>query len=335
MPPATRLVADCSKARLSRYLRTLMDGKNDSKTKIGALVSTNATRVKAWTSGQRYMSPDIAFALGEGLRSDLGWKTSGVEFLWACGHWSEIIEILKYMSAGPSVDANGVVGGPDLAAMLYSWLPGTMLDFEKENIEARFFDIYGVSHERFWETIRPDQGFARSEDEFVVNLQRVLESVETGGREIFRYAADSSGTRHPKGHFLVDSKKALSELTVQVRSEFFFDRIVDAWERYNQGDLAGPSSILAAPNGTSAKIVEIELHVLDALIDAARKLNESIFPSYAIPRIWRMLAGWIDNVVPNHEVFTAALPDSFVSASEVQSRDWIDFIHQEYETPLD
>jgi hypothetical protein len=330
MPPASRTLADRSKRRLALYLAKLMTGRSESKNRIGSLVSVNATRVKAWVSGQRYMSPDTAFVFGEALRSQLRWETSGVEFLWVCGHWAEIIEILKYLSADD--DSDDATAGPESAVMLYSWLPTSMFEFEKENIERRFKECYDIDDAEFWRRIRLRDSYSGAPvDDLLARIYNIVEKHEPGGREVFRYADDASQMRAPEGHQLVDAEKALRELAPKCQSEAFHARIARAWERYNQGELAVSSNTLAAPVGTSVKIIEIELDFIEAAAHAARKLNEAVFPSYAVPRIWRMIAGWIDSVAPGYDRYIAALPDTFVSASEVQSRSWIDFIYNEYE----
>ena len=47
-----------------------------------------------------------------------------------------------------------------------------------------------------------------------------------------------------------------------------------------------------------------------------------MFPSYAAPRIWRLLAPWIYEIDPYLTTeWAAALPDPFVNVTDLRARD--------------
>ena len=95
MPPTSAVLSAQSRRRVQRYLGQLMNERTESRKKIGSLVGVNAHRVTEWASGKRLISPEKAFEFGEALRINFGWPTSGVEFLWACAYWAEVLCILK------------------------------------------------------------------------------------------------------------------------------------------------------------------------------------------------------------------------------------------------
>lgn len=316
MPPTSAILSEHSRRRLKVYLSTLMRDRPESKNKIGGLVGVNAHRVTEWLSGNRLISPEKAFDLGNALRVEFGWATSGIEFLWACAYWPEILAILKYMSAD---DANN---GAELAVRLYSWLPMRMFETELGDIELRLREKFGIITPDLRNQIYDYPTMA----EFLPHLvdaeaqKRIVAVMESdpGAREIQRYYSDSAQQRYDEDGKRHDTCEHLDDLC---QSEGFQERIVHAWERYNNGELEGKRS--QDPHlKTLATVARIERYIIDAMIETSRKLNEVLFPSYAVPRVWRMSAGWIYEINPTAaRKWFVALPDNFVNLPDVFIRD--------------
>lgn len=317
MPPTSSILSTHSRRRLKLYFASLARDRAESRNKIGNLVGVNAHRVTEWVSGNRLMSPEKAFDLGNALRSEFGWSTSGIEFLWACAYWPEVLAILKHLSADDQAN------GPELAVMLYSWLPSRMFAMELAGIELRLQEKFDIASPDLrnqiyvYPTLLGDPVPNLVNADLRARVGAVMEA-DPGAREIERYYSDSSEQRYDEDGNRHDTCERLDDVC---QSAAFQERIIHAWERYNNGELEG-NHTLAARVGTSAVIARIERHIIDAMIEASRRLNEVIFPSYAVPRIWRMSAGWIYEI--NQKAATkwfVALPDNFLNVPEVYLRD--------------
>jgi len=255
------------------------------------------------------MSAEKAFDLGDALRTEFGWRTSGIEFLWACGYWAEILSVIKYLSAEAEAD------GPVLAIKLYSWLPSRMFNFEQAEITARLHekfnydpDVLGKLND-YWAMGDPDIFFAHDQ------LRPVAES-DQGASEMQRYFLDRSMSRLSWA-----ATEIQEELEGCCESGAFQEHVTRAWQRFNNGDLAD-NRTLAAGVGTAHAIAAIEMHVIDAVTAAARSLSDVLFPSFAIPRIWRMAAGWVYEIDHSDDTthWVTALPDNFVNVPDVAHR---------------
>jgi hypothetical protein len=315
MPPTSSAQSEHSRRRMKAYFSGLQRDRDVSKNKIGALVDVNSFRVSEWTSGRRLMSPEKAFDLGTALRSEFGWPTSGVEFLWACGYWSDVLSIIKHLAA------DGHPRATDSAIMLYCWLPLRMLEFEHQEITARLRDKHGIDDAQLRYTFQ----LAYPETSWLENLGRPdllkqvrdLGQIDPGAGEIQRYYLDNSTGRYDEDGNLEELR---AELEFLCRTDAFQNRIERAWQSYYNGEL--DSRAIASRVGTSEAIGLFELHIIDALIEASRKLNDVMHPSYAVPRIWRMSAAWIydiDEEAAHHWIPT--LPDNFVNVPEARTRE--------------
>lgn len=307
-------MAEHVRRRLRRYFEVLMRERLESKNKIGSLVGVSGNRVTQWSTGERVMSPEKAFDLGDALRSELGWQTSGIEFLWTCGYWAEILSVLKHLSA--DLEA----GGPSLAIKLYSWLPSRMFDFERAEINDRLQDKFhfdpGVlkTLNDIWSIGIPDI----DEPDIIMahNQLRLIAENDHGASELLRYFLDRSMSRESWAGMEIQV-----ELESICEASAFQEQVTRAWHSFNNGDLAN-NRAFAARVGTAHKIAMVEMHVIDAITVAARNLSEVLFPSFAIPRIWRMAAGWVYEIDRLNDAahWASALPDNFVNVPDVMRR---------------
>jgi hypothetical protein len=307
-------MAEHIRRRLKRYFALLMRERSESKNKIGSLVGVSGNRITQWSTGERVMSPEKAFDLGDALRTELEWQTSGIEFLWACGYWAEILSVFKHLSA----DLED--GGPGLAIKLYSWLPSRMFDFERDEITDRLaekfhFDpgVLGTLND-IWAMGIPDIG----EPDIILahNQLRAIAEEDHGASELQRYFLDRSMSRQSWAGMEVQV-----ELESLCETSVFQDHVTRAWHSFNNGDLAD-NRAFAARVGTAHKIATMEMHVIDAITAAARNLSEVLFPSFAVPRIWRMAAGWVYEIDRSGDAahWASALPDNFVNVPDVNRR---------------
>jgi hypothetical protein len=258
--------------------------------------------------------------LGEAARVELDWETSGVELLWAAGHFPQIVSILKYLAA------DGEAEGPTSAVMLYSWLPSRMIEFERANIRMRFKDKYHIDGTDVFDLMGPNfmamDSFAPdwSEQPHVDEaLLREALALDSGAREAERYARDQSQFRYDG---VGPSLDTTLDLESRCESEAFRSRVLQAWQRYIARELEVSGSELALRVVASAAVVRIEMHVVDAMIRSAEMLGDVMYPSYAVPKLWRMLSGWIyeiDEIAAKK--WMEALPDTFVNRQDVRARD--------------
>jgi hypothetical protein len=142
--------------------------------------------------------------------------------------------------------------------------------------------------------------------------------LDPGAREVLRYARDRAHLRsEPDG----ERHDICEWLDSHCSSTAFQAHIARAWERYQNSELAVTHGSLGGRAGTSAALLRIEIDIIDALIEAARNLHATIFPSYAIPKIWRMLAGWVYEIDERAAAaWAVALPDNFVNIPDVSQR---------------
>jgi hypothetical protein len=297
MPPRSSVQAEHSKRRMKRYFSTLMSNPAETPSRIASVASVAASRATAWLSGQRLISAETAFDIGMAFRSEFGWKTSGIEFLWAAGYWADVLSIIKYLALDRDF-------GTDAAVMLYSWLPQRMAKFECAEITARFADKYQADSPFSDQPVQ--SGFFESEQ-----MQRII-STEPGAREIERYYEAFLG-------FDLDRDRRLKreELNEEFESDEFQERISTAWQRYNNGEFEGAPRLSAVLSNFNA-VALFEMHIINATIKAARSLNDVMFPSYAIPKIWRLSAGWLYEIANSGpSIWFPALPDNFMNQSDV------------------
>jgi hypothetical protein len=311
MPPTSSAQSEHSRRRLKLYLAALMHGRTESRTRIGSLVGASASRASDWINGKRLLSPEKAFDLGNALRR-VGWPTSGIEFLWACAYWPEVLSLLKYIAAQDET----------LAVRLYSWLPHRMLILELNEIRIRLKEKFDLDPSRVERYANKHLLF----DAFPVDLPdkdlrsgiQAMMELDPGAREIERYFSDASESRYDECGSLEELR---CELTRDCSSNLAQEQIEQAWERFNNGELEQGRSFGIKPNAVWA-IARFEMHVIDAVIEASSKLNDVMFPSYVVPRIWRMAASWLYEIgkeAPAH--FFPALPDNFVNVPEVNIRE--------------
>jgi transcriptional regulator with XRE-family HTH domain len=299
VPIASSQQAKHTKRRVARYLASLMKDGSDSLTSIGKLVGVSASRVADWSSGKRVISPEKAFELGSALRLELGWRTSGIEFLWATGYWSEVLGVLKYLALDSEL-------GTDATVMLYSWLPQRMILYEIEEVEARLRDRFAIDVD------------ATSED--VRSFLETIVASDPGSGEADRYFTERSLYQSD-----VNRQRLCADLDADCGSHEFHGRILSAWERYNNADLEGTPSLEVTVKFANPFAV-FELHIIDAVIDASRRLNEHIFPSYVIPKIWRLSAGWLYEIADSGpSVWFPAIPTNFLTAADRDLRAFVAF----------
>lgn len=321
MPRTSAFFAGCSRWRLTRYFAPLIEANPHSKNQLASLVGVPASRITLWASGERLLTAEKAFELGEAVRTNLGWATSGLEFLWAAGYWPQILEVLKEVAS--DVDA----GGPALAAELYAWLPNRMWPFELANIESRLAQNFGIARPALFSFIAGGFHMADflGEATFKAGVIAALHS-DPGAHEVLRFADAASHVTSRMGNAVI--RTMLEGLDERCQSAQAYDLIARAWERYQnpRSRVSRPPTPGAGARGEtrerSAARSDIHAYVIDALIEAAASLGNELFPSYAIPPIWRMLAGWLYAIDrPGTATWSVLLPDNFVNMPEVMRRD--------------
>lgn len=302
MPVASAQQAEHTKRRVARYLKSLLDERAASLSSVGKLLDVSASRVSAWMMGSRVISVDKAFELGDELRKS-GWRTSGTEFLWAAAYWADVLNVVKYLALDPDF-------GTDAAVMLYSWLPQRLIQFEINEITARLRDKFDIAvPEEIFDTTEINDARRIALELAESPAMRDLIMSDPGAAEAGRYFEQSP----------FQSTAAHAELDNLCSSNAFQERVLRAWSRYNNAELEGTPSLKVAalaPNPFAA----LELHVINAVIYASRRLNEHVFPSYVIPKIWRLSAAWLYEVGESEpSVDFPALPRNFLTTSEAEA----------------
>lgn len=109
-----------TRQRWAKYLALLKGstGEPISNEKLARVLGEGTKRIREWLKGEkRGISPGKAFDSANVLRDELGLATSGLECLYACGFWPELLDLFKHVST----DRLG--GGPQIATYAYCVLP--------------------------------------------------------------------------------------------------------------------------------------------------------------------------------------------------------------------
>jgi hypothetical protein len=312
------------------YFSDFIASKAVTKTRIGVLAGVPVSRVSQWVNGERLMTPEKAFEVGEALRDSCNLETSGAEFLWAGGYWPQILELIKHLATQGD-------RGLREAVFLFCWLPWRMHSFEIRVVNRRFAQKLGrteidlqseLTQARNTRSIiklakgaDSDHILAEWQPSWQSNLELEAQiqdemSIDPGGREAERYLLDDLMPRYERTQD--EFPELIEGLDEVCRSESVRSSIANALEHYFNGSLDSLSHVLV---GSPTIAGRIELEVIDAMIYAADKLNKAMLPTYAAPRIWRMVGAWLYEIAPDlMSEFSKALPDNFVTHPELLAR---------------
>jgi hypothetical protein len=305
MPPRTRVQSEYLKKRIAAYFAKLLEEKNASKKKLGMMLGVSTSRVNQWMSGDRGMMPEIAFFSGEQFRKN-GWQTSGIEFLWAAGFWSEVLTVIKVLSVGSSVT--------EAALILFCWLPYRMIDFERALVKDRLLNTFGITLEECDIAGRLDE-FA-----FSGSVASVIE-VDAAQGDLERlafFARSDPGARECAG-FLNDhaalrrSNESFTALDEGCNTSEFHDAIDQAWRQRMRSHVVADVKNLGMDRIANL----FDLYLIDGIIGASRLIDGQMFPSFAIPKLWRLCTGWFHEIGDSGPTgLFPALPDHFMTVSD-------------------
>jgi len=305
MPPRNKAQSEFIKQRVRKYFAQLLSEKGASKSKIAAMLDVSASRVSEWRRGERVMMPRTAFKLGERLRAD-GWPTSGIEFLWATGAWTEILGLIKIMALRPTISES--------ALKLYCWLPGRMLAFERSLIGDRLREKFGVemstelAADLIFEWYLDGSADLDGKSQDIRRLKNFVER-DPGAREIYRYFSDDRASR---------AHDVQVELDAECTGVEFHKALQLTWQEQLRATPRPNEKHL----GSAAEVNLLELHLLDGIIEATWRIDGHVFPSFVIPKIWRMCAGWfyeIGDSGPSY--YFPVLPGNFLTTADDLLRD--------------
>jgi len=299
MPPCNAALARNVKARWSTYLTELLRHDKLSRSAVARVLDVPVSRISLWLAGERLVTAESAFEIGETLHEKLGLPTSGVEVLYACGYFAELFELLKHLSVDYAAE------GDLLAVDIYCWLPAYLFPIESRLLGAQ---------ER---AIGPE-GLA----DVVANHMRELLRLDT--------LLDLRGLHNDD-----PDPDQLRALTLKIRSSEARKTVATAWQNVQSGrvrstlslpvgkktqnagvtrseeDRAVPGGVpkptnlpgfpdLAAATPRKFELDWVEnLGFADAVIRLAWDLR-SLMPSLAGPRLWRMLGEWASYVDNEH-----------------------------------
>ncbi len=85
MPPVTTLQSAYVRVRLQLYLKPFLNCNGLTISALGHALDVPSSRASSWVNGRRIATSETAFRIGEVLR-ERGFRTSGMEALYACGY---------------------------------------------------------------------------------------------------------------------------------------------------------------------------------------------------------------------------------------------------------
>lgn len=309
MPPCNAALARNVKARWSTYLTELLRHDQLSRSAVARVLEVPVSRISLWLAGERLVTPESAFEIGEKLHEKLSLPTSGAEALYACGYFAELFGLLKHLSVDFAAE------GDLLAVDLYCWLPAYLFPIESKLLGAQqraigpdgLADMVANHMREYWRLdILLDLRSLHMDDpdaEQLRSLTRQLRAPEARAAIAAAWQGVQSGRMR--------STRAASITETKRRSGVTRAEEVRAL-------LAGepkPTALDFFVDVTSDRKFDMNwtenLGFVDAVIALARDLR-SLVPSLAGPRLWRMLGEWASYVDSEHFLANRALlPHSF------------------------
>ncbi len=269
------------RVRLRLYLKPLL-GRNGLTTTALAnalgevgLGEISSSRVSEWVKGERIAKPETAFAIGETLRERFGFRTSGMEALYACGHFCDLLRLFKELTIHSEESGTKAV-------FAYCALPFIHKRLDDESLLTALLDTRPDA-ERYRELVR---GASRAL--FELRLEPLLRDADW---ETDFICSDAS-------------VRAVRE----IRDADALPAIQGAWTNVNRSRTSSSHKItpIFVPNASATETI-------GAIIELSRerRLRNSV-PTIAGAYLWRLASEWASETNPYaFEYFNIALPALF------------------------